>query len=244
MGSKTLKELYEDPKLDIQNIGESIGRWLARLHTSTTNDEVKRPFDHPVAKSMYRWNYNNLSSVLLKYGFDPTLGERINTKYGALLQTDDVCICHGDMWPGNVLFPDFGTGEEKLNFAIIDWEVARLGNGVTDVGHFAGEVWFLDRLRGGRGLLGAFLVGYVGERKLGPGERVRVAAQFGTHVTFWPTIYVSLGKINPFVDIQDSLILFPSSEVDSYRGQKGVYRIWELYFGESRQERLGMVQER
>jgi 5-methylthioribose kinase len=184
VGSKTLKDRYEDPKLDIQKIGESIGRWLARLHTSTTSEEVKRPFDHSVAKSMYRWNYNNLSSVLGKYGFDPTLGERINAKYGALLQTDDVCICHGDMWPGNVLFPESDAEEENLKFAIIDWEVARLGNGVTDLGHFAGEAWFLDRLRGGRGFLGAFFGG------LCRGEKFRDGGKGEGCCTVWDACYI------------------------------------------------------
>jgi thiamine kinase-like enzyme len=208
VGENTLHKFYQDPKLDVRMVGERIGRWLARLHASTTNDEVKRGFDHSTAKLMYRWNYNSLSLVLERYGFDPTLGERINAKYGALLQTDDTCVCHGDLWPGNVLLPDmeldFPTQEFK--FSIIDWEVARSGNGMTDVGHFAGESWFLDRFRGGRGLLASFLRAYVVEKELGPNDKERIAAQFGTHITFWPTIYVSTTEVK--YDIYSSLISF------------------------------------
>lgn len=191
MGGETLHDRYQDPNLDIKKIGESIGRWLARLHKSTTHDEIKRQFDNPVATKMYKWHYINLAPVLEKYGFDPALGERMDEKYGSLLKTDDVCVCQGDMWPGNVLIlGKNGSGELKL--AIIDWEAARTGDGATEVGRFAGESFFLDRLRGGRGLLGAFLKGYVEEKALSAWEKERIVAQFGVQVAFWPSIYVSL----------------------------------------------------
>lgn len=131
-----------------------------------------------------------LSSVFAKYGFDPSLGDRINAKYGSLIETDDVCVCHTDMWPGNILIPDDQL--EGVKLVVIDWEVARNGDGVTDVGHFAGEAFFLDRLRGGRGLLAAFLKAYVKEKGLlKEMEKGRIAAELGTRVTFWPSIYVS-----------------------------------------------------
>lgn len=136
-----------------------------------------------------------LSSVLANQGYDPALGDRINTAYGSLIETDDVCVCHTDMWPGNILIPD--DQSKGLNLVVIDWEVARNGDGVTDVGHFAGEAFFLDRLRGGRGLLNAFLEAYVKEKgTLGERERERIAAEFGTRITFWPTIYVSKPALN------------------------------------------------
>lgn len=43
---------------------------------------------------------------------------------------------------------------------VVDWELVRRGCGATDVGQFAAESWLLDRFRGGRGLLKAFLEGY------------------------------------------------------------------------------------
>uniref|UniRef100_A0A0B7KEG1 Aminoglycoside phosphotransferase domain-containing protein n=2 Tax=Bionectria ochroleuca TaxID=29856 RepID=A0A0B7KEG1_BIOOC len=191
MGRDSLHNVYEDPRLDIKMIGEAVGRWLARLHNSTTGEEIKRKFEHPTARSMYRWNFNNLSSVLKRYGYNPAPGERLNARYGALLETDELCVCHGDLWPGNILVSGLAdqTQAENPRLTVIDWEVARLGNGVTDVAHFAGEAWLLDHLRGGRGLMKAFLNAYLTERPLSDQEKQRVAAQFGTHITHWPTIY-------------------------------------------------------
>ncbi|CAH0018960.1 unnamed protein product, partial [Clonostachys rhizophaga] len=175
MGRDSLHTVYEDPGLDIEMIGEAVGRWLARLHNSTTSEEIKRKFEHPTARRMYRWNFNNLSSVLERYGYDPAPGERLNIKYGALLETDELCVCHGDLWPGNILVSGIAhqTLAESLRLTVIDWEVARLGNGVTDVAHFAGEAWLLDHLRGGRGLMPAFLHAYLTERPLSDQEKQR-----------------------------------------------------------------------
>jgi len=209
VGSRTLHESYTDPTLDISSIGKSIGRWLAILHQSTTSDLIKDQFNHVVAKRMYRWNYNGLADVLERYGFDPELGRRINERFGALIESDDICVCHTDLWPGNILIShqqqhgsqddlsklgvvEWPSRNSKVQLAVIDWEVTRNGDGMTDVGHFAGEAFFLDRLRGGRGLLNSFLKGYLKQKgKLSERERGRVAAEFGTRITFWPSIYVS-----------------------------------------------------
>jgi hypothetical protein len=202
MGDTTFKAAYLDLKLDVCAVGQKIGRWFARLHASTRTDEVKRGFDNQTAKAMYRYVYNNLAPTLERHGYDPFLGERINAKYGALLQTDDDCVCHGDIWPANILlFPrkSHGALSEELGIAVIDWEMTRSGNGATDIAQFAAESWLLDRYRGGRGLLRAFLEGYVKERPLGENDRERVAVHFGSHLVFWPTIYVSrhiLSKIS------------------------------------------------
>jgi thiamine kinase-like enzyme len=190
VGQRSLHDCYDDPRLNVRRVGESIGRWLARLHKVTTDENVRRHFTHPVMKKMYRWNYENLAGVLEKYGFDSALGERINAKYGALLDTDDVCVCHSDMWPGNILIGDIVGNCAMPQVTVIDWEAARRGNAVTDIGHFAGDSWFLDRIRGSRGLLDAFLGAYSKERPLGQEEKERVLAQFGTHICFWPTVYV------------------------------------------------------
>ncbi|KAI9150742.1 4-hydroxytryptamine kinase [Paramyrothecium foliicola] len=208
VGQKTLKDIYQDPRLSIEFVGKSIGRWLAQLHASTTANEVKDKFNHTVAKQMYRWNYNSLSSTLERFGYEAALGERINEKYGSLLQTDNMCLCHTDMWPGNILFDlKDDNWPQELSMAVIDWEVARQGNGVTDVGHFAGEAWFLDHWRGRRGLLGAFLKAYVQERSLSLEDKQRVAAQFGTHITHWSTIYVSV--------IHESALTFAKANIAS-----------------------------
>src|ERR1700753_3514744 len=67
--------------------------------------------------------------------------------------------------------------------------MTRRGNGATDVGQFAAESWLLDRFRGGKRLLNAFLRAYIAE--IGSGftieDALRVAIHFGTHVSYWPT---------------------------------------------------------
>ena len=75
----------------------------------------------------------------------------------------------------------------------------RRGCGATDVGQFAAEAWLLDRFRGGRGLLPAFLRSYRETAKHKEGLSSdetgrpmtdflrRVAIQLGTHLAFWPT---------------------------------------------------------
>jgi 5-methylthioribose kinase len=193
VGDKTLKDLYEDSRLDIEIIGKNIGNWLARLHSSTLQGEFKHGFNNKTAKKMsaQSWLYEQLPGALESYGFDAALGERIYKQYSTNLLNDEVCLCHGDLWPGNILFNEEELDTGKLT--IIDWEMARIGNGVTDIGQFAAESYFLDRFRGGRGLLQAFLRAYVAERPLSRSDAERVAVHFGTHIAFWPTIHVSLG---------------------------------------------------
>jgi 5-methylthioribose kinase len=210
VGDTTLPALYPDPRLDIPSVGARIGRYIARLHAASTSDAVKRPFDNATAKFMYRYNYNNLHNALASQGLDPTLGLRINARYGALLQTDTKCVCHGDLWPGNILFRAADLDElsdaaaDGVTIGIIDWEAARMGNGVTDVGQFAAEAWLLDEFRGGRGLQNAFLEAYVREKgSLEKGDVVRIAVHFGMHVTFWPTIYVSLSCVPLHLELKN-----------------------------------------
>ena len=189
-GLRTLKEAYADHTLDIQQAGRDLGKWLANLHQQTSSLDVG---NNKTAKAIYRYSYSNLATALSKYGLDPTIGEEVDRDYGSLLATDEECMCHGDFWPGNVL----SGGGRKLT--VVDWEMVRRGCGATDVGQFAAEAWLLDRFRGGRGLLPAFLSAYreTAQHKEGfspdeTGKPVkeffrRVAIQLGTHLAFWPT---------------------------------------------------------
>jgi len=185
-GSRTLKAAYKDTTLDIPSLGFKLGSWLANLHLSTTTPELRDQFNNQVAKAVYRHNYNNLSIALEEQGYDEALGERINENYGSLLASDDVCVCHGDCWPGNILLSNHAE-VKYVKITVVDWEMVRNGNGATDIGQFAAEAWLLDRCHGGRGLLDAFLKGYLEIRKLSKEDCVRVVVQFGTHVGYWPT---------------------------------------------------------
>ncbi len=155
-GPRTLKEAYVDQTLDIESFGRELGQWLAGFHQNTKAANIG---DNKTAKAIYRFAYSNLSSSLEKFGFEPSLGQSIDQQYGSLLSTDDECLCHGDFWPGNVV-----VNGQKLT--VVDWEMVRKGCGATDVGQFAAEAWLLDRFRGGRALLRAFLEGYRGAGEL------------------------------------------------------------------------------
>ena len=189
-GRRTLKEAYADPDLDIQQVGRELGKWLAILHRETSSFDIG---NNKTAKAIYRYSYSNLATSLSKYGLDPSIGEQVDRDYGSLLATDDGCMCHGDFWPGNVLV---GNGQR---LTVVDWEIVRRGCGATDVGQFAAEAWLLDRFRGRRGLLPAFLSSYRETAKHKEGLSSyetgrptteffrRVAIQLGTHLAFWPT---------------------------------------------------------
>jgi thiamine kinase-like enzyme len=201
-GSRTLKESYiEDDTINVSQLGQKIGTWLARLHKSTSEPEtlqlVREKLGNSPGKSIYRYTYNGLASVLENFGYDRGLGERINEQFGSKLETDEVCLCHGDCWPGNFLVEDQDQNpaetvegvEEKPQaptLTLVDWELVRVGNGATDVGQFTAESWLLDRFHGGKGLLEAFLSAYLAERPLSDADKIRVAAHSGVHITFYP----------------------------------------------------------
>ena len=188
-GLLTVKDAYAEPMLNIPHVGEELGQWLAALHHKTTALDIG---DNKTAKAVYRFSYSNLATALSKYGLDPSIGERVDEYYGSLLSRDDECVCHGDFWPGNVLV----DGQRLM---VVDWEIVRRGCGATDVGQFAAEAWLLDRFRGGKGLLSAFLSGYCANTKQdevsSSHEAVksrkkfffRAAIHMGTHLAFWPT---------------------------------------------------------
>ena len=129
---------------------------------------------------MSRFSYSVLATSLAKFDFDPAFGEQMNSDYGSLLQSDNDCVCHGDFWPGNVLL-------REQNLTLVDWEMVRRGCGATDLGQFAAEAFMLDRFRGGRGLLAAFLQGYRACRgEVGWEFFRRCAVHMGAHLVAWP----------------------------------------------------------
>lgn len=176
-GPRTLKTAYADQYLNIEKLGKDLGRWLAGFHSNTKAVDIG---DNKTAKSIYRYSYANLEGALQKYGQDPALGRKVNDEYGSLLQSDNECVCHGDFWPGNVLL-------DGQKMTIVDWEQVRRGCGATDVGQFAAEAYLLDRFRGGKGLLPAFLSGYREHMKLEQRFIQRIAVHMGVHLAFWPT---------------------------------------------------------
>ena len=177
-GSRTLKDAYTDPDVGIPEYGRRLGAWLAALHQKSRDTSMGINI---TAKTIYRHAYTHTSAAAKNFDLDPALGERVNTEYGSLLSTDDECVCHGDFWPGNVLVSDRGL-------TVVDWEMVRRGCGATDVGQFAAEAYLLDRFRGNRGLLSAFLLGYRQAGKLAASFVQRMAIHMGVHLAFWPTV--------------------------------------------------------
>ena len=212
--SRTFKDSYTDSTLDVSTWGHRLGEWLARLHGSTTQMALG---DNKTAKDIYRYCYSRLGGAMKKYELDGALGIRINEKYGSLLETDDDSVCHGDFWPGNILF-----AKHDSNIAtVIDWEMVRRGCGATDVGQFAAEAHLLDRFRGGRGLLSAFLLGYRGRRSLSRGFVVRVAIHFSTHLGFWPTVVSWASKEETAEVVRLGAEMLQNVEQNGYEGMKG-----------------------
>ena len=177
-GSRTLKDAYRDPTIDVLEYGRQIGAWLASLHQSTKGTAIG---DNITAKHIYRHSYRNASAAAKRFGLDSVLAESVNLEYGNLLSMDDDCVCHGDFWPGNVLVGDQGL-------TIVDWEMVRRGCGATDVGQFAAEAYLLDKFYGNRGLQSAFLSGYKQAQDLEDDFIKRVQVHMGVHLAFWPTV--------------------------------------------------------
>ena len=178
-GPRNLKDAYVDPSLDVEACGQRMGIWLANLHSSTTKTEIG---DHAAAKVMYRWSYQHLDRALERYEMDATLGTRINNNFGALLQTDDEVVCHGDCWSGNVI-----VSEDQNTLTMVDWEMTRRGCGATDVGQFAAEAFLLDHFRGSRGMMKSFLQAYRKHSEVTRRFAQRTAVHFATHLCVWPT---------------------------------------------------------
>ncbi|CAI6333315.1 unnamed protein product [Periconia digitata] len=204
-GERELKKAYADPLLNIPAIGTEMGRWIAALHMSTkktslsltgAKDDVDLKANNPIGVEIYRYSYNNLSDAFAKYGHDVELANRVNEKFGSRLAADNECLCHGDYWPGNVLVKFRDERQEEVDLTVVDWEITRRGTSATDVGQFAAEAFLLDRFRGDRGILAAFLDAYLTERDFGAGavEGVdeqewitRMLVHWAVHIAFWPT---------------------------------------------------------
>jgi thiamine kinase-like enzyme len=199
-GSQDLKASYKnDHDIDIPLLGRRLGFWLARLHKETSEPKTlefaKRTFDSEVAKSIFRYTYNGVASVLKQHGHDPALGERINARFGTEAALDRICLCHGDFWSSNIqledLDPTIKVEEKDLKLeapmlTIIDWENVRVGNGATDVGRFAADSWLLDRFHGDGGMFEAFLKAYLAERPLKQNhDKIRLAVHFAVHIIFY-----------------------------------------------------------
>ncbi|KAF2136135.1 uncharacterized protein K452DRAFT_353802 [Aplosporella prunicola CBS 121167] len=228
-GPNTLKAAYVSPRLNIPAIGAALGTWLAALHARTAPTPLG---NNATGTSIYRYAYTGLHRALAAHGCDAALGHAVNAEFGGLLKADDEGVCHGDFWPGNVLVDDGrdgsnvdaglgeksgeGDGEQDVALTVIDWEISRRGLGATDVAQFAAEAYLLDRFRGGRGLLPAFLTAYVeaagreGDSNTNSPDSNsnssplsgshsygfitdteafvrRAVVHFGVHVAFWPT---------------------------------------------------------
>ncbi|KAF2786882.1 kinase-like protein [Melanomma pulvis-pyrius CBS 109.77] len=194
-GDKNLKDAYTCPKLDIPVVGQEIGNWIAALHMCSTQTSLSLSSsqdlkaNNSIGVTIYRHSYQNLHLALKEYGHRPELGEYINNVFGSQLAVENDCICHGDFWSGNVLVK-FQDEETNADLTVVDWEMTRRGTSATDVGQFAAEAFLLDRFRGGRGLMPAFLHAYARARKQGDIGKEwvrRMAVHWGVHITFWPT---------------------------------------------------------
>lgn len=193
-GKANLKDSYAELSIDeVFSAGQRLGNWLARLHSKTSGSaalNLRNQFDHQTAKAIYRHSYYSLPTALKERSADESeiaLASKINDEFGSLLAVDDENVCHGDFWTGNVLV------DEEQHLTIVDWEMTRKGCGATDVGQFTAEAWLLDRFRGGKGLVRAFINAYASSSsrsKLADEDAVRwtirAIVHYGTHLAYWP----------------------------------------------------------
>ncbi|OMP82285.1 hypothetical protein BK809_0006595 [Diplodia seriata] len=202
-GPHNLKTWYPlAPASAVPAVGTALGAWLAQLHHRTSRTAgTRRTFDNATAKGIYRYAYANLATAFERHGLDVAYARAVDETFGARLATDDVCVCHGDFWSGNVLVAD-GPGT-TTTLSVVDWEMTRRGIGATDVAQFAAEAYLLDRFCGGKGLVEAFLEEYVraarenGEvgGEAGKEEFVkRLVVHFGVHLAFWPSFVAWCGE--------------------------------------------------
>lgn len=190
-GSRTLKDAYASlSTAQVQAVGTQLAKWLARLHTSTKSVDIGQG-GNQTARTIYRYAYANVGGVWQKLGLGkPDMGKIVNDKYGALLATDDDCVCHGDFWPGNMLIGDAvqDGNETPADVTVVDLEMTRRGVAATDVAQFVAEAYLLDHFRAtNHQLVRAFLCSYVEQTH--PDKRFweRFAVHLGVHLSFWPS---------------------------------------------------------
>jgi thiamine kinase-like enzyme len=199
-----LRAYTTSPALNIDSIGSRLGLWLAYLHTFTSSQAIlpliKAQFNNLTGKKLYRTNFNGLAAALEKFGHDPKLGDRMNSRFGSLLETDEACLVQGDFWPGNVVVKEDQNTSKSPILTVIDWEMVRIGNGATDVAQFAAEAWILETFRAPperrahNGLMASFLKTYLAERTFSDQDKLRMAAQFAAHIVYLPSVVKSLAE--------------------------------------------------
>ncbi|KAF2424828.1 hypothetical protein EJ08DRAFT_594903 [Tothia fuscella] len=181
VGSRNLVEAFTSPELDMTLLGARIGKFLADLHSLPAELKVG---NNQLVKLATQHCTQHLPRVLRERGYDDTVGARIlDMLFDG--QEDVSCQCHGDFLHSNIVVADSEGPSPKLT--VIDWEWTRRGNGVLDVGLFAGEIWLMEYAHGKRGLLGAFLAAYVETRPLDSRDKLLAAARFAAHITYWAT---------------------------------------------------------
>ncbi|KAL8708994.1 MAG: hypothetical protein Q9220_006203 [cf. Caloplaca sp. 1 TL-2023] len=186
-GDTTLKKAYSTRRdVDIVTIGRSLGEWLATLHQSTQETDIGEG-GNPTGKAIACWPYTHLEQVAGQYGLDVEFCKHISASYSPGIMKADDCVCHGDIWPGNVLL------DADSRLTVVDWEMCRRGRGDLDVGQFAAEAYLLDRFCGGKGLLQSFLQGYrskresFGDETVGNRDLARLmVVRMGVHLAYWP----------------------------------------------------------
>lgn len=179
-GNDSLADAYEAGKLDMQDVGERLAKWVAALHTATqgVSPEV---WKNDLAESVSMVAANGMPQCMDDHGFGRRVGEIARDQFFALQPDEPVCCVQGDFRPGNILVGQ----DDVLN--IIDWEDSRRQSPALDLRLFAAQAYLLDVLHGERGLLKAFLKAY--KRHAGQlcDERVaqRTAVMFGGFLVFW-----------------------------------------------------------
>lgn len=173
-GWPTLKQWLQSssPLPTVKLIGNALGRFLATVHNVTAGDAaIKAEFatnKTAMALSSALF-FGNLPKNAEQRGYtDAFIREAAVVAKEEVLTSRDV-LTLGDFWAGNVLVSEQQSTDDEeptVQLYALDFELAKPGTAVFDIGQMAAEMYFLALFRdldAGTALLDAFLHSYKAE---------------------------------------------------------------------------------
>ncbi|MBV9655527.1 MAG: phosphotransferase family protein [Acetobacteraceae bacterium] len=138
---------------------ESLGRILARIHTIRPGlsgldflpPPPRAPMPELIADFRARVDADGTARPVFEWGFHHL--EQLD------VPTDEIVLCHNDFRTGNFMVSERGVE------AVLDWEFARWGDPLADIGWFCSKCWRFNSPHeaGGIGSRAAFYRGYEAE---------------------------------------------------------------------------------
>lgn len=146
---------------DVRRVGETLGRFIGRLHAATLGAAVLARFDNAEAqRTRLNVQYRSVGDTLRQVGVPDAeaLGAEA-VALGERLLEPGRCLIQGDLWPPSILVRRDGA------LRLIDWELAHAGVPAQDLGHLLAHLWMIAHRQLGvaaaaQACTEAFLSGY------------------------------------------------------------------------------------